>query len=143
MAPVLPVLLLALSVSPMARAQASNDADPWFGQDKALHFGASLGLSLTGYGVASLFTDSTATRLGVGAGVALGAGVAKELLDLAGFGHPSHRDLVWNVAGTAGGLLLAWVLDRTVFQPERDRERLQYQRRLRRSALIQGRRIEA
>lgn len=143
MVPVVPLLLLALSLSPAARAQSSSDPDPWFGQDKALHFGASLGLSLTGYGVTALFTDSTATRLGVGAGVALGAGMAKELIDLAGFGHPSHRDLVWNVAGTAGGLLLAWVLDRTVFQPDRDRAQLQYQRRLRRSAFETERRIEA
>jgi putative lipoprotein len=47
----------------------------------------------------------------------LGAGIAKELVDLGGAGDPSWRDLTWDVLGTVTGVLVAsaidWVIRRT------------------------------
>jgi putative lipoprotein len=91
-----------------ARAQ---DRDPWFGRDKALHFGASALLAGGGYAGAALATDDTRVRLAVGGGLALSAGVAKELWDLSGHGDPSWRDLTWDVVGTATGLAVAVAID--------------------------------
>lgn len=107
------VLALAPTV---AAAQAPAD-DPWFGRDKALHFGASALLAGGGYGVAALLTDSRPVRAGVGAATALTAGIAKELFDLAGFGHPSWRDFTWDVIGAACGVLVSFVLDVWVISP--------------------------
>lgn len=96
---------------------AQSDPDPWLGPDKALHFGFSAGLSALGYGGTALFTEDRVVRVTVGAGLGLVAGVGKELLDLAGLGHPSWKDLAWDVAGTAVGVLLSWVLDVFVITP--------------------------
>lgn len=100
--------LLTSTPSTPARAE---DPDPWFGRDKALHFGASALLAGGGYAGASLATDDTRVRLAVGGGLALSAGVAKELWDLAGHGDPSWRDLTWDVVGTATGLAVAAAID--------------------------------
>lgn len=98
-------------------ASAQVDPDPWLAPDKALHFSFSAGLAGLGYGGAALMTDDRGVRLAVGAGVALTAGIAKELADLAGLGRPSWKDLAWDVAGTGVGLLVSWLLDRFVFTP--------------------------
>jgi uncharacterized protein YfiM (DUF2279 family) len=50
-------------------------------------------------------------RLGTGAALGLGAGVAKELFDLHTGGDPSWRDLAWDALGTATGLLVAYLVD--------------------------------
>lgn len=92
-------------------AAAQQDPDPWFAPDKALHFSFSAGIAGLGYGGAALFTEDRAVRLAVGGGLALTAGIAKELLDLAGLGQPSWKDLVWDLAGTATGLLVSWLVD--------------------------------
>ena len=93
------------------------DEDPWFGPDKFKHFGASAALAAGGYALGSAFFDEVPARLGTGAGIALTAGVAKEVADLAGAGSPSLRNLVWDVAGTGAGLLLAWGVDAVLFAP--------------------------
>lgn len=110
--------VLALGWAAGARAQAA-DPDPWLGQDKALHFAASAGIAGTGYGLAGLWQPppDEVHRLAIGGSAGLAAGVAKELLDLAGLGMPSWRDLAWDVAGTAFGLALAWAVDRLVLRP--------------------------
>lgn len=107
-------LLVALAGS---TAFAQADPDPWFAPDKALHFGVSAGLAGLGYGGASLFTEDRAVRIAVGAGFAFSAGIAKELLDLAGLGRPSWKDLAWDALGTAVGVVLSWVLDVFVITP--------------------------
>ncbi len=106
-----PALAFATTLAFAAPASAA-DPDPWFGTDKLLHFGVSAGLAGLSYGGASLLWDDVGLRLGVGASVAVTAGVAKELLDLAGMGTPSWKDLTWDLLGTAVGLALAFTFDR-------------------------------
>jgi putative lipoprotein len=89
----------------------ADDPDPWFGRDKALHFGATAVLASGGYAGTALATDDRRFRLAVGAGLGLGAGVAKELWDLSGHGDASWRDLTWDVVGTATGLAVALAID--------------------------------
>ena len=109
---------LAVALAGGARAQPA-DPDPWLSQDKALHFGASAGLAVTGYALGGLWQPSSEPlRLVVGGSAALAAGAVKELLDLAvGLGTPSWKDVAWNVAGTAVGLAVAWAVDRLIVQP--------------------------
>ncbi len=92
-----------------ARAQAP---DRWLGRDKALHFGVSAALAGGGYAATAALTPAERPRLWVGGGVALGAGVVKEIADRYTGGTPSWRDLGWDALGTATGLAVAWLLDR-------------------------------
>lgn len=86
-------------------------ADEWLGPDKALHFSVSGVAAIGGYALAIPLFDDRAPRVVLGASVALSLGIAKELIDLAGAGDPSWRDLFWDVVGTATGVLLAWLVD--------------------------------
>lgn len=97
-----------LLLSPTSRASE----DPWFARDKALHFTASAVIASGGYGAGRIAFEDRTTAFAVGAGLALGAGIGKELADLAGAGHPSWRDLTWDFVGTATGLAFAWAIDR-------------------------------
>ena len=108
------ILVLAMSSH---RARAGSDDDAWFGRDKALHFSFSAALAAGGYAGASLWTDDRGSRLLVGGGVAVAAGVGKELFDLSGQGDASARDLTWDLVGAATGLLIAWTIDRLLVQP--------------------------
>lgn len=112
---------VALAVSTAASAQPAEpqkpDPDPWFGPDKTLHFALSFMIASGAYGFAALATRSAPARFGVGAGVGLGAGVAKELYDLTGRGDPSWRDLAWDAIGVAAGLGVAFALDRATQSP--------------------------
>jgi putative lipoprotein len=107
----LSVAVALLASASTAHAQAAPDPDPWFGRDKALHFGASALIAAGGYGGTALLADSRGARLLVGGGMALAAGAGKELADLAGFGDPSWRDFTWDVVGTLAGLAVAYGLD--------------------------------
>ncbi|MES1172481.1 MAG: hypothetical protein ABUL77_04530 [Bacteroidota bacterium] len=102
------VVLAVLTAGPVARAA---DPDPWFGQDKALHFGLSATIAAGGYGLAAVSTERRQTRFLVGGGLALAAGVGKELADAFGTGDASAKDLTWDVLGTATGLGVAWLID--------------------------------
>jgi putative lipoprotein len=106
-------LLLAAALGGMLLPTVARaaDPDPWFGRDKALHFGATALLANVGYADAALATDDVRIRLAVGGGLALTAGVSKELWDLSGRGDASFRDLTWDVLGTATGLALAAAID--------------------------------
>jgi uncharacterized protein YfiM (DUF2279 family) len=95
-----------------APARAADD--DWWGRDKALHFGVSGALAGGGYAVSSLALHSRVQRIAVGTGVALGAGVAKEVYDELNYGGASYKDLVFDVAGVAVGVLTAWLIDLTV-----------------------------
>jgi putative lipoprotein len=102
-------LLAALSLSPAPAA--AEERDPWFGPDKALHFGVSTGLAAGGYAGSSIVFDRPWQRAVAGASFSLSLGAAKELHDLAGRGDPSWRDFTWDVAGTAVGVALALAVD--------------------------------
>lgn len=103
--------LAALSVHP-ARALAQQRSDPWWGPDKALHFGVSAGIAAGGYGLGALLWKDRQRRALAGATLALGAGAGKELWDLTGGGgSASWRDLVWDAAGAALGVGLALSVD--------------------------------
>lgn len=100
------LLASALAMLPVsARAE-----DSWTGSDKALHVGVSAALASIGYGTSSLAVDRPG-RFAAGTGLALGAGVAKELWDLAGQGDASWKDLAADVVGTAAGLALSFAVD--------------------------------
>lgn len=124
------MLVLAMvlaSVTPPRPAQAQTaDADPWWGQDKALHFSASASLAVVGYAGTSMGTDSRPARAAGGAALAVGAGVAKELWDLDGHGDASWKDLSWDLIGAATGVLFSFAVDWSIhrlFEPPAGRTR--------------------
>jgi len=118
-------LAATLACARVARADSAN-ADPWFGRDKLIHFAASGSLAVVGYANASMLTENRPARIGAGAALAVGAGVAKELWDLDGHGDASWRDLSWDLIGAATGLLVSvgvdWAVHR-MFQPSPGRTR--------------------
>lgn len=113
---VLPMgLVFALALPLQARAA---DPDPWFGRDKALHFGISAALAGSGYAAGALiFPEHRTAPFLTGAGLSLTLGVGKEVLDHLSGRRFSARDLVWDVAGTAVGLAVAWAIDALLIRP--------------------------
>jgi uncharacterized protein YfiM (DUF2279 family) len=85
-------------------AAAPGPVDPWVAQDKLRHLAMSFAATAFAYAGARVVLEpdpATAT-----AGIAaLGAGVGKEVYDARAGGAFSPRDLVWNAAGVALGLL--------------------------------------
>lgn len=109
--PALVLLGLVLAQVAPPASRAARASDDLFGRDKALHFAASAGIALGGYGGTALFTEQRPPRLLVGGGLALFAGIAKEIADHYTGGDPSWRDLGWDLVGTATGLTLAYTID--------------------------------
>ncbi|MEI9935661.1 MAG: hypothetical protein WDO69_00420 [Pseudomonadota bacterium] len=105
---------LALALFLASRPAAASDPDPWFGPDKALHFGVSVGLAAGGYAAVSPWLESRAERALAGGAFSLTLGAGKELWDLTGHGDPSWRDFTWDVLGTAVGVALAVGVDALV-----------------------------
>ena len=101
-------LLLGLAVSSPAHA---GDPDPWIANDKLLHFGVSAGIAGGSYAASATVFEARGHALLAAAGFTLAVGAGKELLDLAGWGTPSWKDFVADVAGTVVGLALAWSVD--------------------------------
>lgn len=117
----LPALLCLSLLAPLsARGEVSEipSRDDWFGRDKALHYSVSAGLAGAGYASGALLFEAPEGRWLTGAGVALGAGVAKELYDAGRGSFFSTKDLTWDVLGTATGLGLSWAVDRLFFSRE-------------------------
>lgn len=102
------LLTVALLITP----HAATAQDRWLAADKAKHFGAGAGIAAGGYVVAVPITAERRWRVVLGTSAGLGAAAAKELRDR-GRGHPSWRDFTWSAAGTATGVLLAWIIDKT------------------------------
>lgn len=111
--PAAAVALISLLASSPAVA-ADPDPDPWLSTDKTLHFGVSAGIAVTGYAASTAVFDARGHALLVAGGVTLAAGAGKEVLDLAGFGTPSWKDFVADVAGMLVGLAVAWSVDLVV-----------------------------
>ncbi len=124
-------LAFSLVWSPPVAASDSGDAqastagsagDPWWGRDKALHLGLSAGLAAAGYGVSSIWFDPAWQRASAGAAFALTIGAGKELADWAGYGDPSYKDMLYDLAGTSLGVMLAYLVDLAIgagSEPER------------------------
>lgn len=102
---------MILTASSESRAQSADD---WWGRDKALHFTASAAIAGGGYALGVAVFDAPYARVLLGAGLGVAAGVGKELLDLAGYGDPSWRDLAWDAIGVSVGTLAAWGIDMVV-----------------------------
>ena len=107
-------LALVLATSAAAVPARAQTVDDWLGPDKALHFSVSALLAGGGYAGAALLSERPAVRIGVGAGLALSLGVAKELYDATGAGDASWRDLTWDALGAGVGVLSAWLVDRLI-----------------------------
>lgn len=86
-------------------------ADEWLGEDKALHFAASVVLSGVGYGVSSTVLEKPWQRALAGSVFSLTVGGLKELADSLNEAVPSWQDMAWNVAGTAAGVGLSVGID--------------------------------
>ncbi|MBN1609360.1 MAG: hypothetical protein JW940_22205 [Polyangiaceae bacterium] len=106
---------LALGCLALGRPARAADPDPWWGKDKALHFSLSIGLGSGGYAGSALWAPERWQRAVAGAGFSLTLGAGKELFDLAGYGEPSWRDFTWDLAGTAVGVGVAYLLDVALF----------------------------
>jgi putative lipoprotein len=91
------------------------EPDPWWGQDKALHFSACFVLAGDGYATAAVLSPRESHRLLASFGVALAAGAAKEAYDRSSDGDASLRDLTWDVVGAATGAAISWIIDRYLF----------------------------
>ena len=107
----LAVALIISGARPTLAAPPAVDPDPWWGKDKALHFGLSAGVAGAGYGLSALGTEDIRVRVAFGAGAGIVVGAAKELFDLAGLGHPSWKDFTWDVIGTALGVGISVSID--------------------------------
>lgn len=102
--------LLLLAPRPVTAA-----TDPWWGQDKALHFSTCLMFAGDGYATASVLSQRDSHRLLAGFGFAVAAGAGKEAYDRAGGGDASMRDFAWDVVGGATGAAISWLIDRYLF----------------------------
>jgi putative lipoprotein len=118
-APLVAALTVALFVSSAPEAHADERRDPWFGPDKALHFGATFGLAGAGYGLGAAAGADRPGRLALGASIALGAGLGKEVADALGLGTPSWKDFTWDVLGTVLGVTTAFCFDLALSGPRR------------------------
>ncbi|WP_257455202.1 hypothetical protein [Archangium lipolyticum] len=112
---VLLCLSLLLPLSARGAEPGTTPRDDWFGRDKALHYGVSVGLAGAGYAGGALLFEEPGARWLTGAGLALGAGLGKEVYDAWRGSVFSFKDLVWDVLGTATGLALSWAIDRLFF----------------------------
>lgn len=96
----------------LAPRPAAADTDPWWGQDKALHFTTCFMFAGDGYATAAVLSERESHRLLTGFGLAVVAGAGKEVYDKAGGGDASLRDLTWDVVGGATGAAISWLIDR-------------------------------
>lgn len=107
-------LVCALCVSGTALAQSN---DPWFAHDKVLHFTASATIASFSTVTMGLLEQPVPVQLAVGVGLSAAAGIGKELLDLAGLGTPSWKDLAWDGFGLVFGTALGLVVNVLLLSP--------------------------
>jgi len=105
------VTLVSLMATTRTAHATDPDPDPWFGKDKALHFGVSAAIASGTYAVMTTQFKPRYPPLLIAGGLTLAIGAGKEGLDMLGFGDPSWKDFTWDVIGTVVGLGLAWGLD--------------------------------
>ena len=106
----LTMILLLFSALPVR-------ADTWWGSDKALHLGVSVGLAAGATAVTAAWIEDPLERAAIGVVSSLSLGVAKELFDGLGLGEASFRDLTWDLIGSVVGASLAWIVERWIVAP--------------------------
>jgi putative lipoprotein len=99
------------SAAALVLGSARAEQDAWFGRDKALHFGVSVALGASGYAASSLVLDERWQRAAAGGALSVSIGAGKELYDATSSGDASWKDFAWDVAGTAVGVGIAWLID--------------------------------
>lgn len=86
--------------------QTKNDHDPWFGNDKIMHFAGSMMLYTGSYLLQTEFCGLHKPAMN-SAGLTLTAGLGKEIYD---HSRPpnffSWKDMLWNFAGVGAGMIL-------------------------------------
>lgn len=115
-------VLVALGVGLTLTRGVRAEPDPWFGRDKALHFGVSVVLGGGGYAASAPLFDERWQRALAGASFSLSLGAAKELHDLSGAGNASWKDFAWDVAGTGVGVGIALLIDLALSADARSRD---------------------
>lgn len=90
-----------LYVSLSSAFTPSPALDPWFGEDKLKHFFTSFVVTTLSASSARIVGMEPQASLWVGAGVATGAGLYKEISDARGDTRFSYRDLLWDFGGIA------------------------------------------
>ncbi len=102
----------ALPASPGPADTTETPPDEWLGRDKALHFGASFLLTLSGqYVLVDKAELSNGRALPISASTALALGLLKEIADSQRRQHPlfSWRDLAADAAGIVlAAAVVAW-----------------------------------
>lgn len=83
---------------------AAPTEDRWLAEDKLQHFALSFAATQMGYGGARFALDRE-PAVAVAATVAVGLGLAKEVRDVRAGGPFSLKDLAWDAAGVALGVL--------------------------------------
>ncbi|MBN8231308.1 hypothetical protein JYK02_27710 [Corallococcus macrosporus] len=107
-------VLAALALSAVPASSLAASGDDWFGDDKPRHFAACAAATGVGYGAGAVLFDSPGARALTGVGLGLGVGLGKEVYDRARGNAFSLKDLAWDTAGTATGLLAAFLVDRFI-----------------------------
>ena len=89
------ILILFLVLPTIMQQVRADPIDPWFSQDKYIHF--------TGSAITSaMITGMTQCNRGLAVGITLSFGTLKELTD----SRFSYKDLVWDIGGTLLGTYL-------------------------------------
>lgn len=107
-------VLAALVLFTLPASVRAESGDDWFGRDKPRHFAACAAVTGVGYGAGAVLFDSPGARALTGVGLGLGVGLGKEVYDRARGSVFSVKDLAWDAAGTATGLLAAFLVDRFI-----------------------------
>ncbi len=111
---------LIVLTEPTVPGEQTKPNDPRFSSDKYYHFAASF--LITGGSYLAL-SDGFATdapdelALAWSAGISISVGLGKELYDWVDYGLFSWRDIVWDLAGTAAGLVAMDLIHRRVEGP--------------------------
>lgn len=99
-------LLISFRLTFAGFAPAPPAPDRWFAEDKFQHFFLSMAITNLSYGTARLVGIDRGPAT-VAAGLTAGAaGIGKEIWDGRQGGHFSLKDLAWDGAGIATGLVL-------------------------------------
>ena len=116
---VIVAVALALAAGP-ARAQDVGA----LGQDKALHLVVSAAVAGFGYTLAAQLFEPAWPRAVMGGGLALAAGIGKEVVDVLGAGSFDWLDLTFDLLGAGLGLLISVAVDVTFAHHRRRRRSL-------------------